>query len=84
MVPVSKTSTGVVEVRHNPKLNRYEVTWVTPNGKQGKTSVSIARWGKKEAFERASEIRNKKEAERVAAAWLGYESEKMTILKTKC
>ena len=38
IVTVSNTSTGVVGVRLNDKLNRYEVSWVNPWGKQGKTS----------------------------------------------
>ena len=33
IVTVSNTSTGVVGVRHNEKLNRYEVSWVTKEGK---------------------------------------------------
>ncbi len=67
VVTVSNTKTGVVGVRLNEKLNRYEVSWVTPAGKQGKTSVSIAKHGKKKAFERACAIRKKKEMERLAA-----------------
>jgi hypothetical protein len=65
MVMVSNTSTGVVGVRLNEKLGRYEVSWVKENGKQGKTSVSVAKYGKKKAFERACEVRKKKEAERL-------------------
>ncbi len=67
MVTVSNSGTGVVGVRLNAKLNRYEVSWVTDNGKQGKTSVSITKHGKKEAFSKACQIRKKKESER-----LGY------------
>ena len=47
MVTVSNSGTGVVGVRLNEKLKRYEVSWVTHQGKQGKTSVSIAKHGKK-------------------------------------
>lgn len=65
IVTVSNTSTGVVGVRHNDKLNRYEVSWVNVDGKQGKTSVSIRKHGKEAAFKRACEIRQKKEAERL-------------------
>lgn len=65
IVTVSNTDTGVVGVRFNEKLNRYEVSWVNPVGKQGKTSVSIKRHGKKKAFEKACEIRQIKEAERL-------------------
>ncbi len=67
VVTVSNTSTGVVGVRLNEKLNRYEVSWVTTMGKQGKTSVSINKHGKEKALELACEIRKKKEAERLAA-----------------
>ncbi len=67
MVTVSNSTTGVVGVRLNEKLNRYEVSWVTHFGKQGKTSVSINKHGKKAAFKRACEIRQQKEKER-----LGY------------
>jgi len=61
MVTVSNSGTGVVGVRLNEKLNRYEVSWVTLLGKQGKTSVSIAKHGKKEAFKRACAIRQDRE-----------------------
>jgi len=67
MVTVSNTTTGVVGVRLNEKLGRYEVSWVNREGRQGKTSVSIAKHGKKKAFERACSIRKKKEAARLAA-----------------
>ena len=55
MVTVSNSGTGVVGVRLNEKFKRYEVSWVTDQGKQGKTSVSIAKHGKKKAFSRACE-----------------------------
>ncbi len=67
MVTVSNTTTGVVGVRLNEKLGRYEVSWVNREGRQGKTSVSIAKHGKKKALERACSIRKKKEAARLAA-----------------
>lgn len=67
IVTVSNTTTGVVGVRLNDKLNRYEVSWVNKEGKQGKTSVSIRRHGKSKAFKRACDIRKEKEAARLAA-----------------
>lgn len=67
MVTVSNSGTGVVGVRLNEKLNRYEVSWVTDLGKQGKTSVSINKHGKRAAFEKACQIRKDRESER-----LGY------------
>lgn len=67
MVTVSNSGTGVVGVRLNERLNRYEVSWVTEQGKQGKTSVSINKHGKKSAFDKACSIRKEKEAAR-----LGY------------
>ena len=68
IVTLSNTVTGVVGVRLNEKLNRYEVSWVNKQGKQGKTSVSLRRHGKQKAFAMACEIRQKKEAERLGAA----------------
>ena len=68
IVTVSNTKTGVVGVRHNEKLNRYEVSWVNPSGKQGKTSVSINKHGKKKAFELACQVRKEKEKERLATS----------------
>ncbi len=65
IVTVSNTTTGVVGVRLNEKLGRYEVSWVNEEGKQGKTSVSIRKHGKEEAFTKACEIRTKKEAQRL-------------------
>ena len=68
MVTVSNSGTGVVGVRLNEKLNRYEVSWVNDQGKQGKTSVSIAKHGKKKAFLRACAIRSEKENARLGIA----------------
>jgi len=68
LVTVSNTTTGVVGVRLNERLNRYEVSWVNNVGKQGKTSVSIRKNGKERAFHIACEIRKKKEAERLGIA----------------
>lgn len=67
IVTVSNTQTGVVGVRLNDILNRYEVSWVKADGKQGKTSVSIRKHGRKDAFSKACEIRKEKEAERLAS-----------------
>jgi len=58
----------VVGVRLNERLNRYEVSWVTDLGKQGKTSVSIAKHGKKNAFSRACSIRRERENARLGYA----------------
>ncbi len=67
LVTVSNTTTGVVGVRFNEKLNRYEVSWVNRLGKQGKTSVSVNKNGKERAFQIACEIRKAKEDERLSA-----------------
>ncbi len=67
IVTVSNTTTGVVGVRLNDKLNRYEVSWVNAEGRQGKTSVSIRKHGKEKAFKKACEIRQQKEAERLSS-----------------
>lgn len=61
LVTVSNSGTGVVGVRLNDSFNRYEVSWVTEEGKQGKTSVSIRKHGKEGAFVRACSIRKEKE-----------------------
>ena len=66
MVTVSNTGTGVVGVRLNEQLERYEVSWVTQQGKQGKTSVSIKKHGRKSAFAKACAIRQEKERSRLA------------------
>lgn len=66
IVTVSNTTTGVVGVRLNEKLGRYEVSWVNKEGKQGKTSVSIKKHGKDKAFHKACDIRKKKEDERLS------------------
>jgi hypothetical protein len=65
IVSVSRKNAGVVGVRLNEKLNKYEVSWVTPDGKQGKTSVSILKHGKDNAFRIACEKRKEKEMERL-------------------
>ena len=65
IVTMSKTNAGIVGVRLNKKLNRYEVSWVTLQGKQGKTTVSILKHGKEKAFKIACERRKEKEAERL-------------------
>lgn len=65
LVSVSNTTTGVVGVRFNEKLNRYEVSWVKKDGRQGKTTVSIKKHGKEKAFQLACEIRLEKEKERI-------------------
>ncbi|MBU0942988.1 MAG: AP2 domain-containing protein [Proteobacteria bacterium] len=65
LVTVSNSGTGVVGVRLNDKFNRYEVSWVTTVGKQGKTSVSIRKHGKENAFIKACKIRQEKERTRL-------------------
>lgn len=66
LVTVSNSGTGVVGVRLNTKFNRYEVSWVTTKGKQGKTSVSIRKHGKENAFIKACKIRQEKESVRLS------------------
>ena len=65
IVTASTKNAGVVGVRLNEKLNKYEVSWVTLQGKHGKTSVSIAKHGKEKAFQIACERRKEKEKERL-------------------
>lgn len=66
VVTQSSSGTGVVGVRLNEKLNRYEVSWVSGTGRQGKTSVSINKHGQEHAFKRACAIRQRKEMERLS------------------
>lgn len=66
IVSVSNTQTGMVGVRLNEKLNRYDVSWVKLDGKPGKSSVSILKHGKEKAFKIACELRNDKEKERLS------------------
>jgi hypothetical protein len=65
IVTQSCTSTGVVGVRLNEKANCYFISWITRDGKAGKTSVSIKKHGKVAAFKKACQIRKEKEAERL-------------------
>lgn len=65
IVTASTKNAGVVGVRLNEKLNKYEVSWVTLQGKHGKTSVSISKHGKEKAFQIACEKRKEKEMERL-------------------
>ena len=68
LVTVSNFGTGVVGVRLNEKFNRYEVSWVNDKGKQGKTSVSINKYGNKKALQKACAIRRAKESARLGYA----------------
>jgi hypothetical protein len=53
MVTVSNSGIGIVWRPPEKKLNRYKVGWATDvQGKQGKTSLSIFKHGKKNAFSR--------------------------------
>lgn len=65
IVTLSSRDTGIVGVRLNKKLNRYEASWVSPQGKQGKTSISIQKHGKEKALKIACEKRQEKEKERL-------------------
>ncbi len=67
MVTVGNTATGVVGVRFNEKMNKYEATWVDKEGKPGKTSVAVRKHGKAKAFKMACDIRRKKDAERLGS-----------------
>lgn len=61
----SRNRTGVIGVRRTVKEGTpvYEATWNPLPGKVQRTSVSIAKYGEKEAFRRAVEIRKEKERE---------------------
>ena len=57
---VYRTYTVEGELREAPV---YEVTWSPKPGVVGRTSVSIRKWGKREAYRRAKELRQSKERE---------------------
>ena len=61
----SRTKTRVTGVFFDEHRNHYHIRWAKPDGKQGGTSVSIRKYGKKAAFEKACKIRAEKEAERI-------------------
>ena len=74
MVPslIARNQTGLLGVRlgtkrsqrKGPRLSRiYEVHWAPEPGRLGRTSVSIEKYGAKEALRRALEIRQEKERE---------------------
>lgn len=65
IITACRSNTGVVGVRLDKKSNRYVVSWVTTEGKQGKTSVSVLLHGKEKAFQIACEKRRVKENARL-------------------
>ena len=67
IVTVSNTPTGIVGVRLNEELQRYEISWVRPDGSQGKTSVSITKHGKKEALKLAIQKREEENSKKLVA-----------------
>jgi len=57
---VYRTRAADGEPRESPV---YEVTWSPKPGVVGRTSVSIRKWGRREAYRRAKDIRRDKERE---------------------
>jgi len=55
---VYRTRSAEGEVRTSPV---FEVTWSPKPGVVGRTSVSIRKWGRREAYRRAKDIRREKE-----------------------
>lgn len=66
IVTQTKNASGVVGVRLNEKMGRYEVSWVDKSGKPGKTALSVRKHGKAKAFKLAYKIRAQKDVERLA------------------
>ena len=62
---VSNSETGIVGVRFDAAQKRYQVTWTKPDGSPGTTTFSINKYGKVEAFLKALNLREVKEAERL-------------------
>ncbi len=64
---VPNAITGVVGVTLNEKYNRYESSWIKPNGKQIRNSFSVSKYGKEDAFLRACTLRHEKEQIRLTS-----------------
>lgn len=54
-------NTGVTGVTFSEKKNCYRVTWVYANGRPGRTTVSVNKYGKEGAFKRACKIRKERQ-----------------------
>jgi hypothetical protein len=65
----SRNTSGVLGIRRRIKggYNVFEVTWRSPEGRTHRTSVSIDRYGEKEALRRAKQIRRSHEQMRLAS-----------------
>ncbi len=57
----ANSNTGVVGVSLSKDKRQYIVSWVDANGRPNRASVSIRKYGKEKAFERACRIRKKME-----------------------
>ena len=68
IVSVANNNTGIVGVFLDGKHNRYNVSWVKPDGRQGKTSVSINKHGKAAALKLAIQKREEENQKRLNAA----------------
>ncbi len=62
----SRNKTGVIGVRRRKRGSTevYEATWITDEGKVGRTTYSIARHGERKAFKLAVKARTEHEAKR--------------------
>lgn len=62
----SRNKTGVIGVRRRKRGNTevYEATWITDEGKVGRTTYSIARHGERKAFKMAVKARTEHESKR--------------------
>ena len=62
----SRNKTGVIGVRRRKRGNTevYEATWITDEGKVGRTTYSIARHGERKAFKLAVKARTEHESKR--------------------
>ena len=67
IVSVTSNPTGIIGVTLSNKLNRYEVSWVRPDGRQGRTSVGIKKHGKAAALKLAIQRREEEEQKRLNA-----------------
>lgn len=79
----ARNKTGVIGVRRRKRGNTevYEATWITDEGKVGRTTYSIARHGERKAFRLAVKARTEHEAQRQHTTMEEVEANRMTRSK---
>lgn len=79
----ARNKTGVIGVRRRKRGNSevYEATWITDEGKVGRTTYSIARHGERKAFRLAVKARTEHEARRQHTTMEEVEANRTTRAK---